>query len=216
MVQNLCIHYSPALLSEKHPFSPSESIAHYPFPSPSALADPEVALHLRSLGFGYRADYIQRTANMLVSAHGKSASNTPYGTVEASELWLKELRQKLTVEAREELLKFVGVGRKVADCILLMSLDKVRTCPLEIVLHIGLSLNMGIKTEVVPVDTHVYQIAVKHYGMKPPNAGKATMSPRLYEEISTKFFNTWGEYAGWAQTVSQPFGVCSKQLFPGC
>ncbi len=75
---------------------------------------------------------------------------------------------------------------------------------------------MGIKTEVVPVDTHVYQIAVKHYGMKPPNAGKATMSPKLYEEINTKFFKHLGEYAGWAHTVSQPFGVCSKQHYLGC
>ena len=29
-------------------------------------------------------------------------------------------------EAREELLKFMGVGHKVADCVLLMSLDKVQ------------------------------------------------------------------------------------------
>jgi len=35
------------------------------------------------------------------------------------------LRDLDTSEAREELLKFIGVGRKVADCILLMSLDKV-------------------------------------------------------------------------------------------
>ncbi len=41
------------------------------------------------------------------------------------ESWLLTLRQKSTEEAREELLKFVGVGRKVADCVLLMSLDKV-------------------------------------------------------------------------------------------
>lgn len=42
------------------------------------------------------------------------------------ESWLLTLRQRSTEEAREELLKFVGVGRKVADCVLLMSLDKVR------------------------------------------------------------------------------------------
>lgn len=31
------------------------------------------------------------------------------------------------------------------------------------------------------------------------------MTPRLYEEISSKLAETWGEYAGWAHTVrSQP------------
>lgn len=109
----------------EHPFSPAESLAYYPFPSPSALADPAVASHLRTLGFGYRANYIQRTAQMLVDAHGTSITATAYGAVEASELWLKDLRNRKTADAREELLKFIGVGRKVADCILLMSLDKV-------------------------------------------------------------------------------------------
>ena len=40
---------------------------------------------------------------------------------------LVALRERSTDEAREELLKLMGVGRKVADCILLMSLDKVRS-----------------------------------------------------------------------------------------
>ena len=51
------------------------------------------------------------------------------------------------------------------------------------------------------MDTHVYQIAVKHYGMKGPNGGRATMSPKLYEELNAKFFSMWGKYAGWAHTV---------------
>ncbi|XP_006457954.1 hypothetical protein AGABI2DRAFT_190340 [Agaricus bisporus var. bisporus H97] len=74
----------------------------------------------------------------------------------------------------------MGVGRKVADCILLMSLDK---------------------KEVVPVDTHVHQIAVKYYGMKRPGSGKMTMTPKLYEEVNTKLFSAWGDYAGWAHSV---------------
>lgn len=41
------------------------------------------------------------------------------------EEWLRELREWETAKAREELLRFLGVGRKVADCVLLMSLDKV-------------------------------------------------------------------------------------------
>lgn len=97
---------------------------YHPFPPPSVLSAPEVSATLRTLGFGYRAEFIQRTAKMLVDTHGTSLtlSGDP---VEPSERWLKELRSVSTTEARHELLKFVGVGRKVADCILLMSLDKV-------------------------------------------------------------------------------------------
>ena len=52
---------------------------------------------------------------MLVEAHGEQGAMH----------FLTCLRQKSTNEARQELLKFMGVGRKVADCVLLMSLDKV-------------------------------------------------------------------------------------------
>ncbi len=61
---------------------------------------------------------------MLVETHVGHALLDP-GSSEASEIWLRQLRESTTAEAREELLKFIGVGRKVADCILLMSLDKV-------------------------------------------------------------------------------------------
>ena len=53
-----------------------------------------------------------------------------YGDVEGGpEKFLESLRTKKTEEVREELLKFVGVGRKVADCVMLMSMDKVRGSP---------------------------------------------------------------------------------------
>lgn len=57
--------------------------------------------------------------------------------------------------------------------------------------------------EVVPVDTHVHQIAHKHYGVKMPSAkgGKVPMTPKLYEEVATKLADVWGDYAGWAQSV---------------
>ena len=53
---------------------------------------------------------------MLVEAHRE----------QGVEHFLGSLRQKSMNEAREELLKFMGVGHKVADCVLLMSLDKVQ------------------------------------------------------------------------------------------
>jgi len=63
-----------------------------------------------------------------------------------------------------------------------------------------------LQKEVVPVDTHVYQIATKHYGMKSPASGnKVNMTPKLYEEVNAKFFSIWGDYAGWAHTVRRLF-----------
>ena len=62
-------------------------------------------------------------------------------------------------------------------------------------------IQRSLQKEVVPVDTHVYQIAVKHYGLRGTGGKKATMTPKLYEEVNAKFFSIWGEYAGWAHTV---------------
>ncbi|KAI0672987.1 DNA glycosylase [Trametes maxima] len=178
MVKSLCQYYSPPIVSLPPPMgSTLDEETYHPFPPPSALASPEVSTRLRALGFGYRADFIQRTAAMLVEAHGRTVNLK--SSMESSEEWLSTLRTMSTAEARTELLKFVGVGRKVADCILLMSLDK---------------------KEVIPVDTHVHQIAVKHYGLR-GTAKTANMNPKLYEEVCTKLAAVWGEYAGWAHSV---------------
>ncbi|KAG2078155.1 N-glycosylase/DNA lyase [Suillus decipiens] len=184
MVHALCKQYSPSLISLPPPeLCESDSqgrTAYHPFPPPSLLAAAEVKSTLRGLGFGYRADYIQRTAKMLVDTHGSSLSNLE--SRESCENWLTGLRDLNTEAAREELLKFVGVGRKVADCVLLMSLDK---------------------KEVIPVDTHVHQIAIKHYGLRTASGskGKGVMTPRIYNEVATKLADIWGEYAGWAHSV---------------
>ena len=128
MVKALCTEYSPALVIIDPPFdsisSDVKAQAYHAFPSPSVLASPEVTARLRALGFGYRADFIQKTAKMLVDAHG--AVSKTGSSIDPAEEWLKTLRDLDTAAARSELLKLMGVGRKVADCILLMSLDKVR------------------------------------------------------------------------------------------
>jgi N-glycosylase/DNA lyase len=112
MVQNLCLHFSPAVELDEE----SSEIRYHAFPPPSSLAAPETSAKLRSLGFGYRADFIQRTSQMLIEEHGNDENVFDF---------LDSLRTKSTEEAREQLLRFVGVGRKVADCVLLMGLDKV-------------------------------------------------------------------------------------------
>ena len=124
MVKGLCNHYSPPLLSLPDPNDSSLSYPYHPFPPPSVLAQPDVSNTLRALGFGYRAAFIQRTASFLVSSYGSDTLLDDPS--EASERRLRGLRGVSTAEAREALLKLTGVGRKVADCILLMSLDKVR------------------------------------------------------------------------------------------
>jgi N-glycosylase/DNA lyase len=147
---------------------------------------------------------------MLVNTHGSSA--LPTDPTEASEKWLMTLRSKSAAEAREELLKFVGVGRKVADCVLLMSLDKVNSS----ISYLYTDTMFWEQKEVIPVDTHVHQIAIKHYGLKGASNGKkATMTTKIYDDVNTKLLNVWGDYAGWAHSVgpySAPipaFDICT-------
>ncbi|KZO97918.1 DNA glycosylase, partial [Calocera viscosa TUFC12733] len=169
LVHALPEEYSDVLVEHDHPLG-GEQVAYRPFPGPEALASPEVEPRLRELGFGYRAKYIQGTAAALV-ARASGTKHTPRE-------WLGALRLLPLPEARAALLALPGVGPKVADCVLLMSLDQ---------------------PGVVPVDTHVLQIAVRHYGLR---AGKGKgMTPALYAAIGERFAQVWGEYAGWAQGV---------------
>jgi N-glycosylase/DNA lyase len=116
MVQNICTHFSPNPINIPSTSQASVLIPYYSFPTPQSLSDPSVEATLRGLGFGYRAKYIQKTAASLCATHSDPQK------------WLLSLRDTPTAEAREELLKLAGVGPKVADCILLMSLDKVCLC----------------------------------------------------------------------------------------
>ncbi|CAK9442234.1 uncharacterized protein LODBEIA_P59770 [Lodderomyces beijingensis] len=92
---------------------------------------------------------------------------------------LDSLRDASYEEAHEFLLQLTGVGPKVADCICLMSLDK----------H-----------EVVPIDTHVYQIAVRDYKYRGKRDVK-TLNKEMHLSIRGFFRDIFGEYAGWAQSV---------------
>lgn len=112
MVENLCTHFSPPLLARDN----QDSGVYHAFPPPSSLSPSSVASTLRSLGFGYRADFIQKTAAMLLEEHQSD---------EGVSKFLHGLRETDTPDARAELVKLMGVGRKVADCVLLMSMNKV-------------------------------------------------------------------------------------------
>ena len=84
------------------------------FPTPEALAARTEA-ELRELSLGYRAPYVQRTAEMVADGEADPAVAADH-EYEA---------------AREYLTQFVGVGQKVADCVLLFSLGFLEAVPLD-------------------------------------------------------------------------------------
>lgn len=92
---------------------------------------------------------------------------------------LNDMRGEDYDTAHDFLLQLTGVGPKVADCICLMALDK----------H-----------DIVPVDTHVYQIAIREYKYH-GNASIKTMNKAIYSGIRAYFKTVFGPYAGWAQLV---------------
>ncbi|XP_041655527.1 N-glycosylase/DNA lyase isoform X2 [Cheilinus undulatus] len=93
--------------------------------------------------------------------------------------WLDGLRNVQYLQARDALRTLPGVGTKVADCVCLMSLDK---------------------PEVVPIDTHVWQIAKRDYSYASGN-GQKSITDKLHRDIGDFFRKLWGPYAGWAQSV---------------
>ena len=86
------------------------------FPSPGTLPS-SLETQLRDLGFGYRAGFLESSISTLRAKFGDRP-----GQIEAG---LAEWRTKDVDFVREQLLELKGVGRKVADCVMLMCLDQV-------------------------------------------------------------------------------------------
>jgi N-glycosylase/DNA lyase len=128
--------------------------SYHAFPTPERLAT-ATEDELRELGLGYRAPYVVRTAEMVADgeAHPEEARDLTYGA------------------ARESLKRFVGVGDKVADCVLLFSLDF---------------------DQAVPLDTWLRTAIEEYY----PDCDRGS-----YDETSRALRDRFGgEYAGYTQT----------------
>jgi N-glycosylase/DNA lyase len=127
---------------------------YHAFPTPAQLSAATEA-DLRDLSLGYRAPYVQRTAEMVATGEADPA--------EAAGMDYED--------AREYLTRFVGVGEKVADCVLLFSLDFL---------------------EAVPLDTWIRTAIAEYY----PDCDRGN-----YRETSRAIRERFGgEYAGYAQT----------------
>jgi len=127
---------------------------YHAFPTPGQLAARTEA-ELREQSLGYRAPYVQRTAEMIAAgeADPRAAVDLAYE------------------DARDHLTQFVGVGNKVADCVLLFSLGF---------------------TEAVPLDTWIQTAVADHYP-DCDQGGYVSTSRAIREQFG-------GRYAGYAQT----------------
>ena len=117
-IENICGKYGEKLINGRGEIF-------YAFPMPETLAELEENA-LMECNLGYRSKYVVRTAKSVVSG----------------EIDLEAVGKLSYGEAREELLKLFGVGKKVADCICLFALHKL---------------------DAFPVDTHIDQALQAHY-----------------------------------------------------
>jgi N-glycosylase/DNA lyase len=86
---------------------------YHAFPTPEQLAG-ATETELRDLSLGYRAPYVRDTAEMVADG------SRP-----------EEVRGQPYEQARDTLTRYVGVGQKVADCVLLFSLEYLQAVPLD-------------------------------------------------------------------------------------
>ena len=111
------------------------------FPGPKDI-DTE---NLREAKLGYREKYLKQVCNQVDDKFFESLRGLSYD------------------QAKEKLLELPGVGPKVADCILLFSLDKLETFPVDVWVK-------RLMSELYGVEDNVHDYATKKFGA---NAGYA-------------------------------------------
>jgi len=143
-----------SLLSEKfgRPVY-SEGETFYSFPTPESLADC-LPCDIRSCSVGYRASFLAETSRIV--------ADRPE--------WEDTLRALSYRDARRELLALKGVGKKVADCVLLFGFQRY---------------------EAFPVDVWIERIMKRCYG--------ADRELKNYEQVAGLGRELFGPYAGYAQ-----------------
>ena len=151
-LENICKNFGEKISFENKDF--------HLFPEPKILATASIQ-EIKNCGTGYRSKFITSASDMVYS--GKI--NFEY------------LKKCEYFKAKEELSKVPGIGNKVADCILLFSLNKL---------------------EAFPLDRWMIRILEKYY----PDIfelSTRTITNRQYEMLHEKIVNYFGPYAGYAQ-----------------
>lgn len=136
---------------------------YYTFPTPEELSKASIQ-ELRKLGLGFRDTRVFETTQMIVN----------------KEIDLQSLEKiEDSSRLREELLKFPGVGPKVADCIMLFSMKKY---------------------DVFPIDVWVKRVMTELYGDEIKRKSHIPQNSNLNnKQILTFAQNKFGNMAGLAQ-----------------
>ena len=151
-LQNLCKTFGRSKIVDGKEF--------FLFPEPSDLANASV-LDIKKCGLGYRAKAV-KTASLSVLDRKIDFD------------FLKKIDYHT---AREELTKVFGIGNKVADCILLFSLEKL---------------------EAFPLDRWMLRILQKYYS-KEFQISTKTLTEKTYDQLHENIVEHFGSYAGYAQ-----------------
>lgn len=123
---------------------------------------------LRSCLLGYRTKAIKAVAERLVSG----------------DLDIKYLSNATYDEARNELMKVYGIGNKVADCIMLFSLEKLEAFPIDV--WITRALTWHYSWLLTSIEGESKKINPK-------------ISSKQYEMLSDVARSYFGKYSGYAQ-----------------
>ena len=132
----------------------------YLFPRPEKIAKASIN-EIKTCGVGYRAPFIKEAAKMVTS----------------KKINFEYLKNSDYNETKRNLRLIPGVGNKVADCIMLFSLNKLNAFPL---------------------DTWMIKILEKYYSNEFQIETK-TITEKQYEILHKKIVDYFGQYCGYAQ-----------------
>jgi N-glycosylase/DNA lyase len=159
MLKNLCRKFGIKREIDEKKF--------FTFPTTKSLAKASIN-ELCSCGIGYRAKTIKSLTEKII-----------IGTLN-----IEELSRCKYDEAKEKLLDIYGIGNKLADCILLFSLEKTEAFPIDV--WIARSIYSYYRTLL---NQESFKLDFK----------STKLSPNKYNLLSKIMRQHFGKYAGYAQ-----------------
>jgi len=168
MISNICYR-----LGQRIEF---EGIIYYTFPEPEIVAKVDRQT-LEDCGLGYRAKFLQETAKRITSRE-VSLDNLESSNYENTRAIL------LGNTGKGKILS--GVGPKVADCVMLFSLEKLDAFPIDV----------WIRRTIQKYYSHLFENDTNHQTSFWKNK---SISGTEYNTISKKMRRYFGSYAGYAQ-----------------